>query len=299
MAPIAIELTAASVVYLRLLLKKKGGGNFGLLIAYSCLKLLAIASIFTSSLNLFGLPNLPFLGALLLNEIVILVYIVREQHFLQNIQLRETYSRNLIILRVLSEVLFIIILFFVSIFSSIVDCNCETEEWELWNVMYKTCKESESAKNFGELVSSQIRALSFAITAVAGTVSVGGLKIIFQGIPVLENGDDENKNAFFTTLTEEPKWKKIVRNLYAWLSLVTILLFLISYFVPGVRKCAERNNFSLVSSDEFKVYYHLGPESSSLLNAMLAISQMFVFDMLIRATSANVQSKQQAPTYSS
>ena len=290
-APVGVEIVVSTGIYLIATLKRKARGNFPLLITYSALKILAVASMLTSSLNFFNLANLPFLAGLLLNEVVLLVWVIREKNRISSVAFSSMYSKRIRALQAIGSLMSMVIFAAVTFAMPFVPCTCTAEHHTLRSlfknpnfakvvpdVSVTMCKESSIVKSWGEAAAPQIRGLSFAISITASVVSISGLRFLLMSF----TGDLLGKRRDNLVMsTQDQPWKKAVRTAYAILSIVTNLLFIFCMFVPGLRQCVGVKIFG----NEEPLRFVLSPLTTSLINAILAIGQMFVADLLLRSCS--------------
>lgn len=108
---------------------------------------------------------------------------------------------------------------------------------------------------------------------------MSGLQFLLAGFTARIKGRQNNALEF---MGEDMEWKRKVRGVFSGLVIIVALLFLGSYLLPGFRQCESDDFIDDPDSIDVHMIYNLGPLSSSLFNALLAISQMFVSDILFR-----------------
>lgn len=288
--PIALELSIASATYLLLLLKPTPRNNTALSITYSSFKLIALATLFTSNLHIFGIPRIPFLAGLLLNEVVLLIWALRNQPMLASITIRSMYTRPILALRVLGELFTVFIVVGIAISALFLECNCNKEQYEIFGQIIEDCVTPDNLRVFREIVAPQVRGLSFVIAVTASAVSISGWKFLLLGFSNDVIG--RQRDNLVVILADAP-WKQIIRKVYAALAIFTNLLFLFSFFMPGIANCLDLSDADGSDSEEQKFRYSMGPVSNSVLNAVLAISQMFVADVQLRLSAFQVAQEEE------
>eukprot|EP00177_Eucheuma_denticulatum_P000312 GFKZ01000536.1.p2 GENE.GFKZ01000536.1~~GFKZ01000536.1.p2 ORF type:complete len:386 (+),score=48.28 GFKZ01000536.1:323-1480(+) len=288
--PIALELSIASAIYLLLLLKPTPRNNTALSITYSSFKLIALATLFTSNLHLFGIPRIPFLGGLLLNEVVLLIWALRNQPMLASITIRSMYTRPILALRVLGELFTVFIVVGIAISALFLECNCNKERFDIFGQIIEACVTPNSLRVFREIVAPQVRGLSFVIAVTASVVSISGWKFLLLGFSNDVIG--RQRDNLVVILADAP-WKQMIRKVYSALTIFTNLLFLFSFFMPGIATCTDLSELEDSETDEEKFRYTMGPVSNSVLNAVLAISQMFVADVQLRLSAFQVAEEEE------
>lgn len=279
--PVAAELGIASAIYLVVILKRTPKGNFHLAIVYSSFKLLAICSVVATNLSIFSIGRLPFLFGLLLSEVVLLIASFRNQAQLRTIVIRSMFEGRMLVARVIGELLTVIVLWGVSVGTLVTECDCRKERDEfLFEVFQRTSYTCDPADGFritSEVISPQLRGLAFAIAVTASAVSVSGWQFILSGFA--GNIIGKQSDPLLLTLRDSP-WKKSVRKVYSILSIVTVVLFLVSFFLPGLAQCIQQGTAE--EGEDVVLRYTLGVVSNAFLNTLLAISQMFVADIHVR-----------------
>lgn len=309
--PIAVELSLASAAYIVLVTKPTPKHNLTVIIAYSSLKLLALSCIITMNMNIFSIGRIPFLLGLLLNEVVLLIASIRNRETLSCITIHSMYSKRLLSLRVTGEILAICVFMCVSVGSLVVPCKCiSSEPWTFLDISFFTCKTTSVEEYLAEMLVPQLRGLSFAIAVTASAVSVSGWKFMLIGFATDIKGEPRKHDGLETTL-RDADWKRIVRAVYAGLSIFTIALFALSFFAPGLRSCTcvlwdpnttERTSISALSMSSVwsgairqigtdrkcnDMKYVVGSLSNSLVSTILAISQLFVADVHVRMAAVD------------
>lgn len=277
--PIAAELTLASISYIALLIKSTPKHNFGFSLAYSVLKLLAICSLFVSSLTtLLGFVQVPLLLGLLLNEVVLLVASIRNKQQLNSIRIRSMYPNRILAMRIIGELLTIAVLFGVAVGTQLIVCNCRTRLNPLhliFKVETKECEPNFTNRFIANILRPQLRGLAFAITVTASVVSISGWQYMLMGF---SNNIHHKQRDNLTAILRDAPWKRAVRAVYGYLQFLVVILFISSFFVPGFSQCYEVPTIGGVD----RMRYTLGATSHAFLNAILAISQMFMADVHVR-----------------
>lgn len=276
--PIAAELSLASTCYLALLLKPTPKHNFGLSLSYAVLKLLAICSLFVSSLSLLGFMRIPLLLGLLLNEVVLLVASIRNKQQLNGICIRSMYPKRILAMRIVGELLTIGVLFSVAVGTQLITCSCKTQLNEVllkFQIKEKECITKPTNKLIVDMLIPQLRGLAFAITVTASVVSISGWQYMLMGF---SSNISHKQRDNLTAILHDAPWKRSVRSVYSYLQFLVVLLFTSSFFAPGFSMCYEVPTIGGVD----RMRYALTATSHEFLNATLAISQMFVADVHVR-----------------
>ena len=276
-APIALELSISSIAYLALLTTSKPKSNFIIALIYSSVKLLAVATLFTSNLSILNIARIPFLLGILLNEVVLLVWSIRNQEQLRSTKIRTMYSKSILTTRVVGELISVIILIGIAVSSWVVECSCNRQPVfpGVENLEELTeCRVSKGYRYLNDILGAQLRGLAFAISITASVVSVSGWKFLLIGFTGDLSG--KRRDGLAMVLADSP-WKRIVRVTYAFLAILVNALLIFTFFMPGFAWCIK-----VAVTDHDVNRYHLSTVASSFLNAMLAISQMFVADIQLR-----------------
>lgn len=149
------------------------------------------------------------------------------------------------------------------------------------------CNEAPGTRAWGAVLIPQIRGLAFAISITATSASMNGPQSMISGVSSRVRGLE---NEGLDRMGRDFEWKMKVRSVFSGLTIIIALLFLATYLLPGFRQCESDdlldnpNNIANV-----RMTYTLGPISSSLFNALLAVSQMFICDILFKSTASFYQ----------
>lgn len=283
-APIAFEYAIASSIYLCLLLKPSSKGNIFLLISSSAFKLLASCAVVTTNLNLLGLPNLPFLVIQLLNEITILSWAIRRRQEVAETVISALYTKKFKVLRTIGEICTIVIICGTGLAAPLLDCPCAFTILEIFALQYGVCNEVPATRAWGAVLIPQIRGLAFAISITAVSASMNGPSAMISGVSSRIRGLE---NEGVDRMGRDFEWKRKVRTVFSGLTIIVALLFLATYLLPGFRQCESDDLLDNPNNiGNVRMTYTLGPISSSLFNALLAIGQMFISDILFRSTAS-------------
>lgn len=288
-APIAFEYAVASCIYITLLLKPTTRGNFLLLIASSVCKLLASSAVFTTNLNPLGWANIPFLLFQLLNEVTLLIWVIQRRDHVTTMVISTLYKVGFKALRVVGEVFTIAIICGLGIVSPLWDCPCPYTISSLFDIHFAVCNEPSAARIWSTILTPQVRGLAFVISITAGVVSMSGAQFLLAGFTARIRGREMNA---LDIMGEDMEWKRKVRGIFSGLTIVVAFLFLGTYLLPGFRQCESDDILEDPDTDDVHMTFNLGALSSSLFNALLAISQMFVSDILFRCSSSMKSEKE-------
>lgn len=112
---------------------------------------------------------------------------------------------------------------------------------------------------------------------------MNGLQAMLSGVTSRIRGME---NEGVDRMGRDYEWKRKVRTVFSGLTIVVALLFLGTYLLPGFRQCESDDLLENPNNvGNVRMTYTLGPISSSLFNALLAIGQMFISDILFRSTA--------------
>lgn len=286
-SPIAAEFAIGSCIYITLLLKPTARYNFILLLISSIFKLLACSAVLATNLNPLGWANIPFLLFQLINEVTLLVWVIQRQKYLTVTVISRLYKVGFKAIRVAGELFTTAIISTIAIVAPLYDCPCKPTSTPLFGTEYSDCNKPHAARVWSMILTPQIRGLSFVICIIAGAVSMSGLHYLIAGFTARINGRQNNALEF---VGEDMEWKRKVRGVLSGLVIIVAPLFLGSYFLPGFRHCVSEDFMDQPNSFLVHMVYDLSPLSSSLFNALIAISQMFISDILLRC-SASIKSQ--------
>ncbi len=280
--PIAAELALASIFHLLLLLNPFPTANFFCSIAYSVFKIVGITALFVS-IRVTDLARIPLLMVLLLNEVVLIVASIRTRRLFNSIKVRSMYSYSVLFMRCFGELLVIGLMFGLAVGTQLLVCSCTMRQQgstlaKRLNVQYQKCVHPPIYQFVANMVIPQLRAIAFIITAVAFTVSVSGWQYLLLGFKdTIGHTRHDNLSAI---LRDDP-WKRVVRSVYSYLNVIAVGLFLFTTLMPGFYQCEHVRTIGNVN----KLRYVLTVSSHSYLNAILAISQMFMADVHVRLSA--------------
>lgn len=165
----------------------------------------------------------------------------------------------------------------------LIECPCTFTVLEMFALQYGVCNESPATRAWGVVLIPQIRGLAFAISITAGSASMNGLQAMLSGVSMRVRGME---NEGIDRMGRDFEWKRKVRTVFSGLTIVVALLFLGTYLLPGFRQCESDDLLDKPNDlDNVRMTYSLGPISTSLFNALLAIGQMFISDILFRSTA--------------